>query len=89
MITDPIKIAELIVQGVEGTTNDVMAYIDQLIDDNEICGTTFTSNEMFIIQYVDDCVFQCEVCGWTLSINELEDAQICASCWEDEGNDTI
>lgn len=86
MITDPIKIAKLIVQRVEGTTNDIMAYIDQLIDDDEICGTTFTSNEMFILRYVDDCVFQCEVCGWTLSMDELEDYQTCSDCLGDEND---
>lgn len=84
MITDPHKIAQTIVDGITGTPDDLMSYIDQLIDDGTICLESCKLNEITILEYVDDSVFQCDICGWNFSLDEYHSDGICNNCEEGE-----
>lgn len=85
MITDPQKIVELIVEGVKGTSQDIMMYVDYLIEDGEISEESFKQEEKAILYGVDNEVFQCDGCGWTLDISDLEDDNyLCSQCYEEQ-----
>lgn len=86
MITNTALIAEHIIQGVAGSSNDIMEYINTCIEEGDFSQESFFQHEMEIMNLVDDAVFQCEACGWTLSMNELEDNGTCSDCWEEEND---
>lgn len=70
-----------------GSCDDIMAVIDNDIEDGDITREEFHDNEMAILEQVDNAIFNCARCGWWFELCELEDSEegdlVCSSCNEE------
>lgn len=74
---DYTSFAQEIVDHLQGTCDEIMTYIDNRIEEDDIDEEWFRKNELQIMDYVDNRIFNCSQCGWWCEAGD----------WVDQGDD--
>ena len=60
-----------VIDGLRGSSNDILSKFDEAIEDGLITKEEWRAYEVEILAAVDNNIFTCVTCGWTLNVDEM------------------